>query len=247
MYKIIKETKDYLVIEKEAGVIVHPGSGIEDLTLIEEIAKKYPKIKKVGDDPLRPGIVHRLDREASGLMVIALNQKSFLDLKKQFQDREIVKEYKVLVYGQIEKEKGTIDFPIKRAASGHKMAAMPKSNGDNYKNPRARGNMIASLDAREAISSFKVEKKFINYTLLKVNIKTGRTHQIRVHMFAYGHPVVGDSLYCTKKTTAKNKKLNLNRIFLVAQKLEFTDLKGEKQSIGIDLPPDLSEFLSKIK
>jgi len=104
-----------------------------------------------------------------------------------------------------------------------------------------------NLEGRNALTNFVVEKRFINYTLLKVRIKTGRTHQIRVHMSAYGHPIVGDDLYGTKKTRIKNKKLALDRIFLVASRLEFKNLAGEKVSYEVKLPKDLKDFLAKVK
>ncbi len=247
MYKIISDNKDYLVLNKESGVIIHPGSGIKEKTLIEEIVEKYPEIKNVGDDVKRPGIVQRLDKEASGLMVIAKNTTFFEYLKKQFQDRKVKKEYTALVYGQIAKEKDIIDFPIKRASSGHKMAAMPKTNVGSPQNARSRGNLVASLRAKDAITEFSIIKRYINYTLLKITIETGRTHQIRVHMLAYGHPLVGDHLYSTKKTRIKNKKINLGRIFLNATKLSFKDRNNKTQSFSIDLPENLEKTLLFVK
>ena len=201
--------------------------------MVDFLLKKYPKLKGIGEDATRPGIIHRLDKDASGLMVIAKNQKIFQNLKKQFQARKVYKEYTALVFGALTQDYGVIDFPIKRSTKGHKMAAIPKGRED--------------IIAREAISEFEITKKLINYTLLKVKIKTGRTHQIRVHMAAYGHPIVGDDLYGTKRTRINNKKLNLGRIFLVASKLKFYDLDGEVKEYVIDLPDDLEEFLKKVK
>jgi len=119
------------------------------------------------------------------------------------------------------------------------MAALPVTD-------RAKKN-IEKLGVRRAITEFKVIKKFINYTLLKVKIKTGRTHQIRVHMLSYGHPIVGDDLYSTKKTREQNKKLNLGRIFLVADKLSFSDLAGDRQTFVVELPEELEEVLKKVR
>ena len=237
--KIIAETKEYLVVNKPAGLIMHGSDSIKEESLAEILVKKYPGIKKIGEDPERPGIVHRLDKEASGLVVIAKQQDSFDNLKKQFQKREVKKEYTVLVYGRVDKEGDKILFPIKRAQDGFKMAAMPTTD-------RGKDN-LNRLGVREAITEFKIAKRFINFTLLKVKIKTGRTHQIRVHMFAYGHPLVGDDLYNTKKTREQNKKLNLGRIFLVADKLSFYDKEGEKQTFTIGLPKELKEFLGRVK
>lgn len=235
-YETIYEDDNYLVINKPAGLLAHGGLHIKELTLAEELLKIYPSIAKVGDDPSRPGLMHRLDKLASGLMVIAKNQEAFDNLKSQFKKRTVKKFYTALVYGKILKEDDTIDFPIQRSAKGYKMAAIPKT----YK-----GETVE--EGRRAETYFEIIKKYINYTLLKVEIKTGRTHQIRVHMAAYGHPLVGDDLYGTRKTKEKNKKLAAERIFLVADELEFADLQGEKKHYKINLPEDLKNMLIKIK
>ena len=195
--KIIANNKEHLIINKPAGLIMHGAEHIKDITLVDLILKKYPKIKKVGEDPIRPGIVHRIDKEVSGLVVIAKTQDSFDNLKKQFQKRTIKKEYTALVYGKIEKDSDEINFPISRSSLGYKMAAHPLTiKGDE------------NIEAKRAITQFEIIKRFINYTLVRVQIKTGRTHQIRVHMAAYGHPIVGDNLYNTKRTREQNKKLD---------------------------------------
>ena len=247
--EIIFEDKNYLVINKPAGLIVHGGPGIKEDVLTDLIIKKYPKIKEVGDDILRPGIVHRLDKEVSGLMVIAKTKDSFDNLKKQFKNRDIHKEYLALVHGQINKDEEEINFPIKRARDGYKMAAVPFNSQkilsrENLKN-RDAGNIKALTKSKMAITSFKVIKRFINFTYLSIKIKTGRTHQIRVHLHAYGHPLVGDNLYFTSKTKIKNKKINLNRIFLVANNLSFKDLTGEIKEFKINLPDELINKLPK--
>ncbi|MFA4833962.1 MAG: RluA family pseudouridine synthase [Patescibacteria group bacterium] len=237
--EIIAETDEYLVINKPAGLVMHGASSFKEESLAEILVKKYPGIKKIGEDPERPGIVHRLDKEASGLVVIAKTQDAFDNLKSQFQKRTMEKKYTALVYGQISKDEDEILFPLRRSSDGSKMAAIPITD-------RAKKN-IDKLGVRRAITEFKVIKKFINYTLLKVKIKTGRTHQIRVHMLSYGHPIVGDDLYSTKRTREQNKKLNLGRIFLVADKLSFFDLSGEKQTFTVELPGELEEVLKKVK
>jgi len=230
---IIDETAEFLVIDKPAGLAVHGASGD---TLADWLKEKYPKIRKVGDDPERPGLVHRLDKEVSGLMVIAKTQDSFDNLKKQFQDRTIDKQYAALAYGKIQKDSGVINFPIARAREGYKMAALPLT---------VKGQI--SDRGRPAETRFWVIKKFINYTLLKIKIITGRTHQIRVHLAAYGHPLAGDNIYGTAKTRTTNKKLGLNRIFLIAGQLAFTDLAGEPKSYKINLSQDLKNILKQIK
>ncbi len=247
--EIVFENENCLVINKPAGLAVHEGGNIKEKTLSDWIMEKYPNIKDVGDDPIRPGIVHRLDMDVSGLMVIAKNQKSFENIKNQFKERKVKKEYTALVHGSLSKDFDTIDFPIKRSKDGYKMAAIPKNTEDllTRKQPKSRdkGNIDAYFKAKDAITEFEVIKKFVNFTLLKVKIKTGRTHQIRVHMFSYGHPLVGDTLYFTKKTKIKNEKLKLNRIFLYSDKLSFKDLDQKELSFELKMPEELKVFLPK--
>lgn len=235
-YEKIFENAEFLVINKPAGILTHGAEHIKEPNLMDEILHDYPEVAKVGDDPERPGLMHRLDKMASGLMVIARTQDSFDNLKSQFQKRTVEKIYTVLVYGKIDKDDGIIDFPIERSAKGFKMAALPKTK---------KGE--TSDEGHIAISEFFVAKRFINYTLLQVKIKTGRTHQIRVHLAAYGHPVVGDDLYGTKKTHDKNKKLHTQRIFLVASELKFKDLSGKINRFEIDLPNEFKNLLKTIK
>jgi 23S rRNA pseudouridine1911/1915/1917 synthase len=231
--KIIDETDEFLVINKPAGLSVH---GQADYTLADWLKIKYPRISKVGDDLERPGIVHRLDKDVSGLMIIAKTQAAFDDLKIQFQKRAVKKQYTALVYGKIQKDNGAINFPIKRAQDGYKMAAIPLT---------IKGEL--SELGREAETQFQIIKKLINYTLLKITIKTGRTHQIRVHLSAYGNPIVGDNIYATAKTRIQNKKLNLNRIFLIADNLSFTDLTKQKKNYKINLTQELKNILKIVK
>jgi 23S rRNA pseudouridine1911/1915/1917 synthase len=249
--KIVQEEKDYLIIDKPANLIVHGGKHIEEETLADILSEKYPEIKKVGEDPYRPGIVHRLDKDASGLMIIARNQSSFEHFKKQFQERKVEKEYLAMAFGQIEKDSDIIDFPIKRSSGGHKMAALPKSvksiREDKILSNRDWGNIKAISSSRSALTSFSVIERFVNFTLLKIKIKTGRTHQIRVHLSAYGYPLLGDNLYGNKKSKVKNKKLEINRIFLMASKLGFFNLNNTWIEEDISLSEDLKEILKKVK
>ncbi|MEA3463620.1 MAG: RNA pseudouridine synthase [Patescibacteria group bacterium] len=235
-YQIIYENSNFLVINKPAGLLVHGADHIKEPTLVDQLLKQYPKLAKIGEDPCRPGIMHRLDKQVSGLMVIAKTQNAFDHLKKQFQTRTITKIYTALVYGKIEKDEDEINFPIQRSSKGHKMAALPFTTKGKF-----------TQEGRQAITEFQILQKFINYTLLKVKIKTGRTHQIRVHMSAYGHPIAGDDLYSTKKTREKNRKIKLNKIFLAATELSFTDLGGERKQFIIELPEELNKFLKQIK
>ncbi len=245
--KIIAATPEYLVINKPAGLAVHAGGNLTEPTLADWLIANYKKIKDVGDDPVRPGLVHRLDKEVSGLMVIAKTQASFDNLKNQFKEREINKEYVALVHGRVAKDFGVINFPITRSQEGYRMAALPSGSENllsrRHPKDRDQGNITSWLKSRAALTEFEVLKRFVNYTLLKVSLKTGRTHQIRVHFFAYGYPLVGDNLYCTKKTELKNKKLNLGRVFLAADHLSFRDLKGTTRDFRIDLPEELQAAL----
>lgn len=254
--QIIKETPDYLIINKPANLIVHGGPGIKEKTLIDFLLAKYPQLKDIGENPIRPAIVHRLDKEAGGLMIIPKTNSSFNYFKEQFQKRKIIKEYIALVSGILDTDEGVIDFPIKRSSQGYKMAAIPKKikglenenflENENISN-RARGNIKALENSRQAITKFQVIKKMINYTLIRVNISTGRTHQIRVHFSALGHPLLGDNLYGNRKSKLQNKKMNMTRIFLMATHLSFINPQGEKENISIDLSSDLEEILKKVK
>ncbi len=247
--EIIAETADYLVINKPAGLAVHGGGNLKEPTLADWLVVRYPKIKTVGDDPARPGLVHRLDKDVSGLMVIAKTQASFQNLKDQFKDRAVNKEYIALVHGRVAKDDGTIDFPIVRSQAGYKMAAVPGGTEKllTRRRPQGRdqGNIAGWFKARPALTEFSVRQRFINYTLLRVKIKTGRTHQIRVHFFAYGHPLAGDDLYRTKKTKARNQKLKLGRVFLAADRLSFRDRQGKIQSFTLALPAELRAALPR--
>lgn len=246
--KIIWETENYLILDKPAGWTVHGGPGVNGPLLTDWLKENYPDIGAVGDDPLRPGIVHRLDREASGLMIIAKTNPAWEYFKKLFKTRKVEKTYWALVHGQIAKDEGTLNFSINRAKSGHRMVALPFT-GPNLSakkqlSNRDRGLVAAHQQARSALTKFIVLKRFVNYSLLEVKIKTGRTHQIRVHFFAYGHPLLGDPLYNTKKTKVRNEKVNLGRLFLVAKGLAFRDPAGEDKVFEINIPEDLQKLLN---
>ena len=226
--KIVFENNDFLVIEKPAGISVHPSETSQEKTLIDFVLEKYPKIAKVGEDPQRPGIVHRLDKNVSGLIVIAKNQDAFDHLKDQFKKRQVKKEYTALVYGKIEKNEGEIDFHISRSKDG-KMAASPKSQ--------------ELKKSKRAITEYEVIKGYQNYTLVKAMPKTGRMHQIRVHFYAFNHPIVGDELYAQKKYKVKIK---LKRLFLHSSHLEFFDMENTLVKFDSPLPLALKNILKKL-
>jgi len=223
---IIAETDDFLVINKPAGLIVHPAAGVKEETLTDWLIKKYPKIQNVGENPQRPGIVHRLDKDVSGLLFIAKTQKMFEHLKKQFQNHQIIKEYLGLVHGVITADNGQINFPLKRSKLTGKIVAKPKES-----------------EGKDAITKFEIIKRYVNYTYLMIELLTGRTHQIRAHLQAYGHPLVGDKLYKNKKIKSNQ---NLERIFLHSAKLGFNGLSGDYQEFNLKLPPELQTLLDSI-
>ena len=227
--KIIAQTENYLVIDKPHDLLVHPTDRGEKNTLVNWLLRSFPKTKKIGDDPLRPGIVHRLDKEVSGLMVIALNQKYFDLLKKQFQNRTIQKEYTALVYGRLLNETGEITTPLERDKKTGLMKAQ---------NVKQTG--------KSAHTIYEVVKKFINYTLIKIKIKTGRMHQIRAHFYSIGHSITGDRLYQTKNIRKKKKILD-KRIFLHAYFLSWQDENKKWLKYSSPLPKELKQFLTTIK
>ena len=227
--RVVDETPDFLVIEKPSGLLVHPAPSQKTATLVDFLVKHAPSIRKVGDAKERPGIVHRLAREASGLMVVAKSAKMFEHLKKRFQAHDITKEYLALVYGKVVK-----DFDVIRTSIGRK---------------KGRGRMSARAKAQEgdkdAVSHYDVLERFPQATLVKVRTETGRMHQVRVHMKSIGHSLVGDALYGTpKQETTSLRKV---RLFLHAAALGFTDLDGRRHEYRSELPPDLHAVIETLR
>lgn len=227
---IIAETNDYLVIDKPAGLLVHPATKYTEPTLVDALLRHDPVIKTIGENPNRPGIVHRLDRGASGVMVIAKTQAMFEHLKAQWRTRAVHKEYYALVHGKLSKPIGSISFSIARSRRGGRMAARPSSQ-----------------DGRAAQTNFEALKEFPTATLVKVTPETGRTHQIRAHFHALGHPLVGDPLYRTKMQRKKDRETKKSsggtpRLMLHATKLTFTDLHGNPQTFSSPLPPEFNNL-----
>jgi len=226
--KIIDDNKDYMVIEKPSGLLVHPTDKIETNTLIDWVISKYPEVRNIGEDPRRAAIVHRLDKEVSGLMVIPKTQEAFDYFKKLFKVRQIEKKYIALVYGEVQSDTSEINFPIGRSKDTQGLfAATPVESGIG----------------KPAKTVFTVKTRYKNFTLLEVEIMTGRTHQIRVHMKALGHPIVGDELYVIR---GLRKKLDAGRIFLHAASLNFLDLHGKEKKYESKLPDELKAILKKI-
>lgn len=200
---IIFEDEDILVINKPAGVIVHPAQSHQQWTLVDFLREYFPGIDKVGEDPMRPGIVHRLDRAASGVMVVAKTDAAYANIKQQFVDRSVQKEYYAIVHGVPPKKTDVIKLKIARSKTkGGKMAARPEHE-----------------EGRDAWTQYDVLRvKNKQFAELKVNIKTGRTHQIRAHLAAIDHPVVGDTLYYSGHYKSRNQ---YPRLFLHSHRLGF--------------------------
>lgn len=231
--KIIAEEKDYLIIEKPAGLLVHPTDKKEPDTLVDWLLSRWPGLAKIGENPERPAIVHRLDKEVSGLMIIPQTQDAFDFFKRLFKEHRLSKKYLALVYGQISQDQDEINFPISRSRTKPGLfAAQPLGNISQENQP-----------AKTALTSFTCLQRFKNFSLLEVEIMTGRTHQIRVHLQAYGHPVVGDRLYLSKKI----KTAPLERIFLHAAFLSFSDPDEVTRHYRSPLPSELKNFLSQLR
>ncbi len=217
---IIYEDDDLLVINKQSGMVVHPATGHADDTLVNALLARYPALQEEGD---RPGIVHRLDRDTSGLIIVAKNLRTQAALIEQMKQHEITKRYLALVEGNVALDHGSIDAPIGR-------------------DPRHRQKMaVTAVGSREAITHFRVLERFQRHTLLLVQLETGRTHQIRVHLQAIGHPVVGDPVYGSGHT---NPHIPLHRQFLHASQLSFTHpVTGILLNLEAPLPADLDFVL----
>ena len=221
-FNIIYEDNDLLVIDKPAGLAVHPAPGHPSHTLVNAILSHLSSLPDTGDWQ-RPGIVHRLDKDTSGLMLVAKNSTAHLNLTDQFKARSVVKAYSVLVKGHLTPEDGIIEAPI----------------GRDHRHPE-RMAVVAGGSGREARTEYHVVSYTGNYTLLEVRPETGRTHQIRVHLGAIGYPVVGDKVYGVKSPY-------LSRQFVHATRLGFTlPSTGQYVEFESELPPDLAQALQDI-
>jgi len=216
--EVLYEDEDVIAINKAAGMVVHAGAGRHEGTLVNALLHRFGTLSGVGD-PLRPGIVHRLDRLTSGVLLIARSDAAHRELARQFSGREVEKVYLALVHGRIKADQGRITTPITR-------------------DPRQRLRMTSKLaHGRSAVTEYRVLKRFEKFTFLEVKIHTGRTHQIRVHMASLGHPVAGDKLYGAPASA-------LGRYFLHAHQISFTrPASGERITVTAPLPDDLQSYL----
>jgi len=231
---VVYEDAELIVVNKPAGIVVHPAAGVMSGTLANALAFHFQQLSNTGG-AVRPGIVHRLDKGTSGLMVVAKTESAHEDIADQFRDREIFKSYMALVHGQVEKRTGQIDQPIARDRGN-------------------RTRMAVVRGGRPSISIYRVRKRFERFTLLNVELKTGRTHQIRVHLAWLKHPVVGDEAYgAGRDKTIPDHKIrseiaNLGRQFLHAEQLGFRHPRtGEEMRFTAPLPAELQAVLNEIK
>ncbi|MFA6410107.1 MAG: RluA family pseudouridine synthase [Candidatus Buchananbacteria bacterium] len=237
---VIFENSDFMVLDKPAGLLVHPTERNETDTLVDWLLKKIPGIEKVGEQKYRAGIIHRLDKDVSGIMIVAKNNQAFEHLKDQFKKRKVQKQYIALVYGPVEQSEGEIDLPIGRNKEGQ-FVAHPKKGTDKLQD-----------QDKLAKTQYKVLEYLKDYTLLEVKILTGRTHQIRAHLFAINHPILGDSIYKPKNKflhflRKKIKVVDPGRIFLHSQKIGFSDLLGQWLEFNSPLPKILQSYLDELK
>lgn len=222
--EITYEDQDLLVVNKPAGLVVHPARGHSGDTLLDALRMRYLDMSQFEDEE-RPGIVHRLDKDTSGLLIVAKSARAQSALVEQMKQHAIVKRYLALVEGVVPLDYGSIDAPIGR-------------------DPRYRQQMaIMATGSREARTHFRVVERFSHHTLLLLQLETGRTHQIRVHLQAIGYPIVGDPVY---GPTGKRHTLPLSRQFLHAYQLAFTHpITGQRLELEASLPEDLEQILQK--
>lgn len=217
--EIVAETADWMVLNKPSGLLVHPARHTTEPTLIDWLMEHDAKIGRVGENPERPGIVHRLDREVSGLMLVAKTQAAYDALHKQFAQHTIKKHYLALVHGDIPKEEDDIKLRIARSSTKARMAARPASEESG----------------KAAWTHYRLKRRFHGASLLDLEILSGRTHQIRAHLHGIGHPVIGDPLYTRKQT---DRRLTPPRIMLQSVELSFTDpTTDEVKTYSIEADP----------
>ena len=220
---IVYEDNDIIVINKAKGMVVHPGNGNMEGTLVNAVlSHAKDSLSGIGGE-IRPGIVHRLDKDTSGLIIVAKNDNAHINVSEQIKNHEVTKIYTALVRGNIEEDEATINMPIAR-------------------DERDRKKMATDIDGKEAVTHFTVIKRYYDYTLLKVKIDTGRTHQIRVHMAKIHHPVVGDEVYSNGKN-----EFNVKGQLLHSTILEFKHPRtGEKLHFEAPLPDEFKRVLDDL-
>ncbi|MFZ6002294.1 MAG: RluA family pseudouridine synthase [Actinomycetota bacterium] len=223
---VVHEDDDLLVVDKPAGLIVHPGAGQSTGTLVHGLLARYPEISGVGVDAARPGIVHRLDKGTSGLLLVARSQRAYESLVAMLSARQVKRRYRTLVWGRVAAASGLIDAPIGRSTRD----AMKMAVAVRGKEARTRYEVLSTYDEP------------VEVTELACTLETGRTHQIRVHLLSIGHPVVGDLRY-----KGARQSLPMSRPFLHAELLELEHpVSGEPMHFESALPPDLTDVLAQL-
>lgn len=222
---------DVIVVDKPPGLVVHPGAGRPDQTLVNGLLHRFPEIAEVGEQG-RPGIVHRLDADTSGLLVVARTQAAYTALVASLSDRDVHREYRAVTHGVVDDDRGLIDAPIGRSS-------------------QKRTRMAVVADGREARTHYEVLSRRYDApqaSVLALRLETGRTHQIRVHLSAIGHPVVGDPTYGQKKKRAEADELaSFGRVALHAYRLGFTHPgSGEQVSFETPVPADLAQLIDSV-
>ena len=221
---IVYEDSDVIVVNKPQGLCVHPAPGNERGTLVNGLVYHCGDELSAINGVIRPGIVHRIDKDTSGLLIVAKNNEAHLKLSEQLKERKAMRKYVALVNGNIKEDSGTINKPIGR-------------------NPSDRKKMAVVFDGREAVTHFNVLERFGQYTLIECILETGRTHQIRVHMASIGHSIVGDPLYGIKK-----EKFNLNGQLLHAKTIGFVHPRtGKMMEFTSDIPEYFENVLEKLR
>ncbi len=234
-FTVVYEDPDVIVVDKPAGVVVHPGAGRRTGTLAAGLLARYPDLAEAAREgaggPLRPGIVHRLDKDTSGLLVVARNPRAWQALAAQLSSRTMGRVYETLVLGRLGSDEGTVDAPIGRSV-------------------RDRTRMAVSATGREARTRYRVLSRFaapVEATLAEVTLESGRTHQIRVHLAAIGHPVAGDSRYGGTLAPAVRAAIGLERPFLHAGRLRLVHpTTGEEREWVAPLPDNLAAVLTRL-
>jgi len=232
--KVIFENDNLLVVEKEAGIVVYAEKTSlqsEGKTLIEQILKKFPELRNVGEPP-RYGMIHRLDKETSGIILIAKNNDSLKFFQKKFKEKKVQKKYILLVSGIIKEDDGIIE------------GLMARSPKDKRKQKiYLRNEPSGNKNLRESKTEYSILKRFKNFTLVEASPKTGRKHQLRVHFVHIGHPIAGDKLYAFKN---KDVILKLERQFLHASYLKINLVNGKTKEFNSELPKDIKAILEKL-
>jgi len=228
-FKVLYEDENLLVVDKPAGIVVFPEKEEKEKTLIDLILEKFPDLKNVGKSP-RYGIIHRLDKDTSGILLVAKNNQSLFFFQKQFKEKKVIKKYLALIFGNLEKNQGSIETLIGRSPKNRK-----KQKVYFPFEPNSKGK-------REAVTEYKVLKRFEIFTLVEATPETGRKHQIRTHFSYLNHPIVGDKVYGFKNKVVEG----LNRQFLHAFYLKIQLPNAKEKEFKSDLPQDLKKFLEKL-